>query len=207
MKFSIIIPAHNAENHIKKALDSISYQTYKDYELIVVCDRCTDNTEQIVRQYTDKVFTVNFNRDGLTRNVGIDNATGDWILFMDDDDWWLHEFVLDQLSKKLDEVGDNIDLLCFSFIWKDIRYCSPNSLRGELYPAVWNKCWRRSIIGSIRFPDIYSVSDWQFHCAVMRKNPRIYLWDMPMYYYNYLRKGSISDEMGRTVEETKRLLR
>ena len=55
MMFSIIIPAHNAAEYIRKGLDSIKSQSYKDYELIVVCDACTDNTEAIAREYTDKV--------------------------------------------------------------------------------------------------------------------------------------------------------
>ena len=51
MKFSIIIPAHNAAEHIQNALDSVTEQTFTDYELIVICDSCTDNTEQIAKEY------------------------------------------------------------------------------------------------------------------------------------------------------------
>lgn len=50
MRFSIIIPAHEAENRIRVALDSIKQQTFKDYELIVVCDACTDRTEEIAKE-------------------------------------------------------------------------------------------------------------------------------------------------------------
>ena len=201
MKFSIIIPAYNASNHIEKVLSSIAYQSFKNYELIVVCDSCTDNTEAIAKSYGAKTIPVNFHNDGLSRSIGLDNATGDWVLFLDDDDWWLHEFVLEQLNEKL---TDDIDILCFAFVWKGIKYCSPKSVGGNLYPAVWNKCWKRSFIGDTRFPNIYSVSDYRFHLAMMKKNPRLYFWDMPMYYYNYLREGSISYEMGHTIEETKK---
>ena len=183
MKFSIIIPAHNSESYIHKALQSIESQTFKDYELIVVCDSCTDGTKSIAESYGAKTIDVNFHNDGLTRNTGIDNATGDWILFMDDDDWWLHEFVLEQLAEKVGK--ENEDILCFSFVWKDVKYCSPLSLNGTLYPAVWNKCWKREFIGNTRFPHVYSISDYYFHTEMMKKNPKLVIWDMPLYYYNY----------------------
>ena len=48
-KYSIIIPSHNGEPHIRKCLDSVAFQWYRNYELIVICDRCEDNTEQIAK--------------------------------------------------------------------------------------------------------------------------------------------------------------
>lgn len=198
MRFSIIIPAHNAEDRIHKALESIKQQSFKDYELIVVCDSCTDRTEEIAKSYGAKTIVVNYKRDGLTRNKGIDEARGEWILFMDDDDWWLHEFVLEQLNKKLNENPD-IDVLCFSFIFKYWKYATPTGNRGERWIAVWSKCWRRSFIGNTRFSNIYSKSDVGFNAAMMGKRPRLLDWDMPMYYYNYLRKGSISELAHRKI--------
>lgn len=202
MKFSIIIPAHNSARYIQKGLESIVNQTFDDYELIVICDSCTDDTEKITKEYGAITKSVNFHCDGPTRNVGLDIATGDWVLFMDDDDWWLHEFVLDQLDQKTAFMRE--DILAFSFIWKGLGYTPPLSLSGDYYPAVWNKCWRRSFIGDTRFPNVYSISDYYFHNEMMKKCPKIVNWCMPLYYYNYLREGSISYEMGRTVKETKR---
>lgn len=187
MRFSIIIPAYNSEQYIRKALESVQMQSFKDYELIVVCDSCTDKTEQIAKEYGAKTIAVNFNQDGQTRNVGIDNAKGEYILFMDDDDWFLHEFVLEQLHAKLS--GE--DVLRFSFIWKHKGYAKCGN-----YIAVWNKCWRREFIGSTRFSKKLYWSDVDFHNLMMDKNPRMTDWDMPMYYYNFLRKGSITDLHG-----------
>lgn len=201
MKFSIIIPAHDSAKYITKALDSISQQTYSDYELIVVCDSCSDQTEAMAKQWEAKTIVTNFNCDGPARNAGLDAATGDWVLFMDDDDWWLHEFVLEQLANKVG--NEDEDILVFSFVWKYIGYAKPFTPQGDYYPAVWNKCWRREFIGDTRFPNLYSISDYYFHLNMMAKHPKIVTWDMPMYYYNYLRKGSISEQMGRTAKETK----
>lgn len=194
-RFSIIIPAYNAENRIRKALDSVRDQTFKDYELIIVCDSCEDKTAEIARLYGAKVIEANYHNDGLSRSRGLDEATGEWVLFMDDDDWWLHEYVLWQINEKLKEHKDAMDVLCFSFIFKGWKYAKPAGNNGKHWIAVWNKCWRRSAIGETRFPLIKNCSDAYFHQAMFQKDLKIVCWDMPMYYYNYLRPGSISWEI------------
>ena len=129
MRFSIIIPAHNSASFIRNALESIKKQTFKDYELIVICDNCNDNTQQIAEEYGAITERVGFGRDGLTRNRGLEKARGEWVLFMDDDDWWLHEYVLAQLDQKLKE-NPNIDMLCFSFIHRQVIRASIGWLVG-----------------------------------------------------------------------------
>ena len=194
-RFSIIIPAYNAAEHIHKALDSVKAQSFTDYELIVVCDSCADNTEEIAKSYGAKTYPVDYHNDGLTRNEGIDRASGEWVLFMDDDDWLLHEYVLEQLDEKLRSLCENVDILCFSFIFKGWKYAKPAGNNGSHWIAVWNKCWRRAAIGDTRFPYIHACSDIYFHQAMFQKGLRVVNWDMPMYYYNYLRPGSISWEL------------
>ena len=197
MKFSIIIPAYNAADHIRNALDSVASQTFKDYELIVVCDSCADNTEEIAKEYGARTAAVNYHADGLTRNHGIEMAQGEWILFMDDDDWWLHEFVLEQLAGRL---NDSMDILCFSFIFRNVRYAHPlsNGGGGHYYPACWCKCYRRTAIGDSRSSDLTDgTADVQFFVQMFTKGLRVEWWDMPMYYYNYWREGSISKRDGK----------
>ena len=116
MRFSVIMPAHNAASYIRKALDSIKAQTFTDYELIVVCDACDDQTADIAREYTDRVIEVSNANAGLTRNVGLEAAQGEYLLFADDDDWWLHEFAFEIIHEALTDE----DLLCFAFIWKNM---------------------------------------------------------------------------------------
>ena len=204
MRFSIIIPAHNSVRYINKALESIKKQSFTDYELIVICDACTDTTQKKAQNYGAITRKVNFHKEGLTKNVGLDIAKGEYILFMDDDDWWLHEFVLEQLDHKLKEEHEP-DILCFSFIFKGIGYSGiKQKSRNDYWIAVWNKAWKRTAIGDTRFPDIFSISDRYFHEEMFKKNLRVAEWDMPMYYYNYLRIGSISEQSGRTIEETRK---
>ena len=190
-RFSIIIPAHNAEEHGLRAFNSVKSQRFTDYECIVVCDACEDLTEDAAKAFGFNAVSTNFGNDGLARSKGLDMAQGEWVLFMDDDDWWLHEYVLEQIAAKLEQF--DCDVLCFSFIFKGVGYAQPLGNQGYPWPAVWNKCWRRKFIGETRFPNVYSISDAYFHGEMMAKNPTMAIWDMPLYYYNYLRPGSISE--------------
>ena len=192
--FSVIVPAHNAEKHIRKCLDSIKMQTFKDYELIIVCDNCTDNTGEIAHEYADTEIVTHYGRDGLARNAGIDAAEGDWLLFLDDDDWWIHEYVLERLHHYA--TNTDADLLPFEFIW-------PNDAHGRYYwnhakygmnIAPWSKLYRRSFVGDTRFSDVERTSDEAFAYGLLDKIERgdgkYYFIHELYYYYNYMRPGS-----------------
>ena len=201
MYFSIIIPAHNEENNIMKALESIRIQSFQNYEVIVVCDACTDNTHAVAQTYGARVIDVDFHSPGASRNAGLDIAQGKWVLFMDADDWYLHEYVLEQLRRHL---GDNrADVVLFAIIWKHIGYGPIKNKDGKYFTHVANKCWRRSSIGNTRFPTVRPAEDAVFWERMVERGIVIDEWDMPLYYYNYLRKGSTSDQLGRTAEHTK----
>ena len=190
-KFSIIVAAYNCADRIRKTLDSIRDQTYTDYELIVVCDSCEDNTAEIAREYTDKVFEVWYHSPGPTRNVGLDHATGEWIMLVDDDDWLLHEYVLEQLA---DHLGDE-DMLNFGFVWKGVGVTMPERPGGYLWPAGWSRVIRRTALGGIRFPDAVPDDLPFINKLLSERFLKIKNWDMPLYYYNYMRDGSITDTL------------
>ena len=108
-KFSIIVPVYNVEKYIKKCLDSIESQTYKDYEVIVVNDGTKDNSMDIVNNYNVKI--INQKNKGLSeaRNEGVKKAKGDYILFLDSDDY-IEKDLLNELNKSL---TNNPDLVRF----------------------------------------------------------------------------------------------
>jgi glycosyltransferase involved in cell wall biosynthesis len=191
--FSVIVPAHNSAGYIEKGLESIEKQTFKDYELIVVCDACTDSTRSVATWYADKLIITNFGMDGLARNVGIDAAEGYWLIFMDDDDWFLHEYVFQQLHDAA--IDTDADMLVFDFIWKGRGYYRNDGNTVNI--AVWSKCWRRSLIGDTRFPAIPFTSDEPFMNEIIAKNPKGIFMKVPMYYYNYMRKGSQTEQHAR----------
>ena len=200
MKISVIIPAHNEEKTISKCLDSIYNQTFKDFECVVVADACTDRTAEVAKSYGAKVIEANVHNDGLSRNIGMENSTGEWILFIDADDWWLHEYVFELLSERTKD--NTCDAICFDMVWKHIGVVGSISGRdGLYYPHCTNKCWRRTFIGNTRFPNKYPDSDASFHDLIMMKHPKFDVWNMPMYYYNFLCDASFSKTAGRTAEQ------
>lgn len=120
-KFSIIIPIYNVESYIKKCLDSVVNQSYKNFECILVCDKSADDSVIIAKNYADKY---NFKyiykeKTGLSeaRNMGIDASTGEYILFLDGDDYF-EDNVLEILH---DNLSDKPDLLRFQ-----VRKVYPN---------------------------------------------------------------------------------
>lgn len=207
MRFSIIIPAHNASGHIRKALETVKSQTFTDYELIVVCDSCTDDTEQIAKEYGAKTEAVEYHADGLTRNRGIELAQGEYVLFIDDDDWWLHEYVLEMLDEKIRSIP-LADIICFSFIFRHLGYAAPiRKCNGQHWIACWCKCYKRTAIGDARFSGITDGSaDVQFFIEMFSKGLCTYNWDMPLYYYNYWREDSISEQKTTDFRGRKGLL-
>ena len=108
-KFSIIVPVYNVEKYIKKCLDSIESQTYKEEEVIVVNDGTKDNSMDIVNKYNVEI--INQKNKGLSeaRNEGVKKAKGDYILFLDSDDY-IEKDLLKELNKSL---TNNPDLVRF----------------------------------------------------------------------------------------------
>lgn len=191
-KFSIILPVHNAADYIRRTLESILNQSFTDYELIVICDSCTDNTQEIVESYGIAPLVVEYGHSAPTRNAGMDAASGEWLLFTDDDDWWLHEYAFEELAA---QCTDDCDIVAYSFIWKGVGYTRPVRPGGIYWPAPWTKAYRRSMVGDIRFPWAYP-DDLLFTNKILSERfARIKAFDSPLYYYNYMRPGSITDKM------------
>ena len=104
-KFSIIIPVYNVEKYIKKCLDSVFNQSYKDYEVIVVNDGTKDNSMQIVKNYDVKIITQENQGLSEARNNGVKKAKGEYILFLDSDDY-IEKDTLKEIEKELSPKPD-----------------------------------------------------------------------------------------------------
>ena len=90
MKFSVIMPVYNTEKYVEAAILSVLNQSYTDYELICVNDGSTDGSAHILSAFMDKIKIIhNDSNKGphCVRKVGVQNASGDYILFLDSDDW------------------------------------------------------------------------------------------------------------------------
>lgn len=119
MFFSIVIPTYNRAAFLPKAIDSVLAQTYIDWELIIVDDGSVDNTRDVVSQYGDNriryIYQQNAERSAA-RNNGINHAKGDYICFMDSDEYLYNER-LDELSKVIKNNSNRI--ACY---YTDIRF-------------------------------------------------------------------------------------
>ncbi len=118
-KFSIVIPVYNVEKYIGKCLDSVFKQDYKNYEVIVVNDGSTDKSMDIVKKYDVKIVNSKHKGVSSSRNLGVKEATGEYLLFLDSDDYY-EKGLLKKISKELEE---GLDLLRFQVrnVYDDIE--------------------------------------------------------------------------------------
>ena len=202
MRFSIIIPVHatvdrkNFYEDISILDGSISCQSFKDYQTIYVLDKCDciatmDFANVTMFSNKIKVVECNHGNAGLARNEGLEVAEGEYILFADDDDYILHEYVFEYIDKML-QAHSEPDVAHFGFIFGSNGYVYPTWNDGHLYGNVWSKAYKRSAIGDTRFPNVYPDDDLQFNKLMEQKDLRHVLCDAPIYYYNYMREGSIT---------------
>ena len=113
-KITVIVPVYNVENYLRKCLDSIIAQTYKNIEIIVVNDGSTDASGQICQEYTqidNRIVYIEKENGGLSeaRNVGLDKMTGSYVTFIDSDDWAELDYV-EILYKKIIEYQADISV-------------------------------------------------------------------------------------------------
>ena len=115
---SIVTPCYNAGNYISHAIDSVLNQSFQDWEMLIVDDCSSDGSYQIIESYASKDLRIKcFKTDepsgspSIPRNIGLDNAKGEYIAFLDADDIWLP----DKLEKQLQFMDAN----GFSFVYSD----------------------------------------------------------------------------------------
>lgn len=121
MKFSIVIPNYNGYNYTEKLLKSILNQTYTNYEIIFVDDMSSDESVKVAKKLLKKPHKIIENKSkrlsGGSRNVGICEATGDYIICIDCDDWLSDNKVLEDINNKLN--NEDIMFLGFKMLLKD----------------------------------------------------------------------------------------
>lgn len=132
MKVSIIVPVYNVENYIDKCLNSIVNQTYKNIEILVIIDGSTDRSESIVNEFASKDDRINIikreNKGLLASRVeGIDKCKGDYIIFVDSDDWIEFDTVEILLNTAILE---NSDIVKCSYIRENIKENIRNNVEG-----------------------------------------------------------------------------
>ncbi len=137
---SVIIPAFNAERYLEKSIQSALAQSFENLEVIVINDGSTDQTHKILEDLSrkhDRITAIHNDRNrwaALSRNVGIEAATGDWIALLDADDWWDQRRLatLLEVAEKhsADIVADNIFFVADRTLtpWRTDSRTSPASI-------------------------------------------------------------------------------
>ena len=122
-KISVIVPVYNVEKYLAECLDSIVNQTLKEIEIICVNDGSTDNSLSILKEYTSKDSRIKIidkenEGQGYARKLGLDNATGDYILFCDSDDYYAELAAFEELYNYIEKV--KVDVVIFNYIENNI---------------------------------------------------------------------------------------
>lgn len=191
-KISIIIPVYNAERNLRQCLDSIHTQTYIDWECILIDDGSTDKSGAICDDYSakDKRFNVFHKKNGgvsSARNLGLDNANGKYICFIDSDDYISPTYLVDFGEDLTSDIyvqgatfvqGETISPYTFSndiaeetqSISAIVTRTIPYSPQGFSFRAPWAKLYKREVIGESRFDTSVSFAeDYLFNLAIYKK--------------------------------------
>ena len=188
---SVIIPVYNLENFIRPMLESLAVQDLGEYtaEIIFVLNNCTDRSEDVIRKsgIDCRILKCKTKGAGPARNTGLEAAEGEYVWFMDGDDWLLSDTAIKQVMDKA---------RCHGFNMIRIPFAS-NRFHANHYSMPWQYLFKREFIEEFRFPDYQPGEDAAFvemALQKMRFSIRNYMrmphMDKALYYYNYLREGS-----------------
>lgn len=193
MKISVIIPCYNVEKYISKCIESIETQTFENAEYIFIDDGSTDNTVKIISSYKNNKFKIiksENNGVASARNIGMQNATGDTVTFIDSDDYINDDF-LEEMSKlwlpgsivfssaiKFNNEGKNSKLKIGT------KSCNMSF-------SVWGKLYDKKMLVQ-EFPNLKIGEDVIFNLKVYNKKPKILFAERALYYYRVNREGSLS---------------
>ena len=111
---SVIMPVYNTSQYLRRSIESVLNQTFKDFELICINDGSTDNSLQILEEYatTDsriKIINQENSGAGYSRNVGISRSTGKYLAFLDADDWYDENFLFDVYKAATENNADVVE--------------------------------------------------------------------------------------------------
>jgi len=204
MKVSVIVPVYNVYDYIDKCLDSLVHQTLKEIEIIVVNDGSPDNSEEIIKKYEKKYKNIKYvikENGGLSdaRNYGLKYATGDYISFVDSDDY----VSLDMFEKLYNQIiKDKADVfVCeFNYVYPDGKIIRSYSnldytdIPDKKYlispPMAWTRLYKKELFKNLRFKKGIYYEDLEMNPKVIKYTKKITFVNEGLYYY-IVRSGSI----------------
>ena len=206
MKLSVIVPVYKAEGTLRKCVDSLLAQTLGDLEILLINDGSPDGSQAVMDEYAarfpDKVRTrtVDNGGQGRARNIGIELARGEWLGFVDSDDWVLPEMYEKMVSAAERERADvavcqilnchadgRSEVDCF---WREDRLLSAAG-------SACDKVFRRSLIGELRFPEGLWYEDFAFSALALSRAGRFVGLREPLYCYRLGHSSTMHNDNAR----------
>ncbi len=214
-KISVIVPVYNAEKYLKTCISSIANQTLKDIEIIAVNDGSTDRSLDLLDKLSNKykgklkIFNKENGGAGSARNIGIENSSGEFIKFVDADDY-LKLDILEKMytiakENNVSLVRGNYQTIIGPFKMQD--KCSWSNILGNQVinvrenkdyivtetPGIGNKLIKRELIGDLRFPEKTKWEDLAIMPVVVASSEKLFHMDEPIYNYRVNMNTTIKD--------------
>lgn len=197
---SVILPVYNGEDRVSNCIESIITQTYKQFELIIINDGSSDLTLDIVNKFAEKdnrIKIISIENSGVSyaRNKGLEKATGDYITFIDADDFYNNNF-LERMHDLINK--DNSDIAICNFCYFNKNKITKNKLSSInefdkfslilseycFQGYVWNKIYKRKIVQDVYFnTKITYLEDLLFNVKIFKKTNRIVYTNSVLYNY------------------------
>lgn len=203
-KISIIVPIYNGENYIDKCIQSILNQTYSNIEVLLINDGSSDNSQKICEEYEKKDNRIKLiNKEnagpGSAKNTGINHATGDYIGFIDSDDY-IEEDMFEVLYNLMVENEADISMVAFTkvvdgkvmntinFTGETIIYNKFEAMKellldGKIKNYSWNKLFKKELFEGVRFPEKLKYEDVDITYRLFEKISKLVYKNIPKYYY------------------------
>lgn len=192
MKLSIIVPVYKVEEYLGECVDSLLSQTIDDYEIILVDDGSPDNSGKIADEYAAvnpdmiRVLHIDNGGQGRARNFALDIAKGDFVGFVDSDDWVTHD-MYEKMYTRAAETGADVVVCDFMERFADGRESMlPASLQDNWLGSAGSSCnkiFRRSLVGALRFPVGLWYEDFYFSAVMLLRSNHTEFIAEPLYIY------------------------
>ena len=213
-KVSIILPVYNSEKYLEKCLNSVIKQTYSNFELIVVNDGSTDNSQQIIDEFVtkdDRIKKIIIKNHGQSyaRNYALKYITGNFITFIDSDDYYSKDFLKIMLNNIIKYKAD-VSVCNFYKVnndKKNIFYKKENEIiefdkdildvlfqQKYFQTHMWNKLYKAELFENIRFPEDKIYEKLYVNFKIIKKSKKIVFDSAPLYNYVYNPESSLNQK-------------
>lgn len=222
-KISVIVPVYNVEKYLSRCLDSLLSQTYEDFEVLLIDDHSPDNSLEICNQYAKKdarIRVLRTEKNGgasVARNVGLNASKGQYISFVDSDDY-LEPNYFELLLKNLEQtdadicqcsyrevvgevVGEKVDAEFVDTYTGEQALSFMYGVNTNIFNfLLWNKLYKKETIGDLRFIEGLRCEDAIFISQVMVNAKRITVFSDQLYYY-YRHSDSVMGKMDADLKD------